>query len=425
MTSDSNAIGSQPATGEAPLDIQALLYSRCHSSGTLQSFNDAFRKVPNYSAEALTGAPHRILRHPDMPAAVFKLLWDRIEAGLTTGIYLKCQSSDGLFFWVFALVTPVEDGYLSVWIKPSSPIFEAAQTLYAGLKATETDAADPDLSVAALTAAVTKLGYFDYDEFMAVGLAAELTATARARHHRPEPLLAEVSAIVSALRDIRDEKVRLLRSFEEIRAIPMNLHIIASRIEAYGGPVATLAENYRLMAADFSRRLEIIIGQDVPGGGLAEAMLRDVSNALFRLGCAQLQDELANSGVELEGRVLSDEGEPEEAMLHALAVSYAGQADMALRDVSRTAAILTTTCEELKRAMLGLDSIRVLCRVEAGRLQARGAFLQSINNQLDLCHAEIGDQLEKILNLAMIIRNAANVATTRHGNGRSGRARAA
>jgi aerotaxis receptor len=80
--------------------------------------------MSGYPREALIGAPHHILRHPDMPKIAFKGLWDTIAAGLKWHGYVKNLRQDGAYYWVYATAVPnirngVIVGYTSVRRKPS------------------------------------------------------------------------------------------------------------------------------------------------------------------------------------------------------------------------------------------------------------------------------------------------------------------
>jgi hypothetical protein len=55
------------------------------------------------------GQPHNIIRHPDMPRAVFKLLWDTLFEGREVFAYVKNMARSGDYYWVFAHVTPPFD----------------------------------------------------------------------------------------------------------------------------------------------------------------------------------------------------------------------------------------------------------------------------------------------------------------------------
>lgn len=68
---------------------------------------------------------------------MFYILWDRIKAGEPVGAYVKNRIKDGRHYWVFAVVTPFEGGFLSVRLKPSSPLFRTIQKEYEALRQIE------------------------------------------------------------------------------------------------------------------------------------------------------------------------------------------------------------------------------------------------------------------------------------------------
>jgi len=83
-------------------------------------------KVPTkYTEEELIGKQHNIIRHPDMPRGVFKLLWDTLAKEQEIFAYVKNMSKDGGFYWVFANVTPSYDQQGKVIHKHPGPRFES------------------------------------------------------------------------------------------------------------------------------------------------------------------------------------------------------------------------------------------------------------------------------------------------------------
>jgi PAS domain S-box-containing protein len=86
-----------------------IIVSKTDLRGILTYVNDVFIRVSGYSEEELIGAPHRILRHPEMPRAVFKLLWDTISAEREIFAYVLNRAKSGDEYWVFAHVTPSFD----------------------------------------------------------------------------------------------------------------------------------------------------------------------------------------------------------------------------------------------------------------------------------------------------------------------------
>ena len=124
---------------ERPFGIEELFFSTTNPTGIIRSGNRVFTRVSGWSAAELIGQPHSILRHPDMPRVVFKLLWDEISAGRPVVAYVKNLAKNGAFYWVIASVVPIEGGYLSVRFKPSSGLFPTVEGLYTQLLKIEQD----------------------------------------------------------------------------------------------------------------------------------------------------------------------------------------------------------------------------------------------------------------------------------------------
>lgn len=106
---------------ETEIDISSLgtIVSKTDLNGTILDVNEAFVEASGYTREELIGQPHNILRHPDVPKAVFKDFWQTIQSGKPWVQVVKNRTKDGHFYWVEASVIPrVQDGkiigYLSV-----------------------------------------------------------------------------------------------------------------------------------------------------------------------------------------------------------------------------------------------------------------------------------------------------------------------
>lgn len=161
-----------PTHREAAFEIHELFFSITDLKGLIKSGNEVFARVAQYSLDDLIGSPHNIIRHPDMPKSVFRLLWQTIAAGKPIAAYVKNMARDGSYYWVVAYVIPLGDRYLSVRIKPSSAIFEQIPNLYKEMcKAEETKGMDGGAEV--LLKTLRKLGFTDYFEFMRVMVTAE------------------------------------------------------------------------------------------------------------------------------------------------------------------------------------------------------------------------------------------------------------
>ncbi len=116
-----------------------FLVSKTDLKGRITYCNKIFMKVAGYSESELLGKPHNIVRHPDMPRVIFKLLWNRIQNKEEIFAYVKNKTKNGGYYWVYANVTAsVNDkgtiiGYYSVRRKVNEQALPVIEDLYAKL----------------------------------------------------------------------------------------------------------------------------------------------------------------------------------------------------------------------------------------------------------------------------------------------------
>ena len=90
-----------PRDEEIPLDPKRYIVSETDAKGKITYVNDYFMEVSGYSEDELIGKPHSIVRHPDMPKVVFKLLWETIQQGKNINAVIKNLAKDGRYYWIF------------------------------------------------------------------------------------------------------------------------------------------------------------------------------------------------------------------------------------------------------------------------------------------------------------------------------------
>jgi aerotaxis receptor len=132
---------NEPVTSrEVVLKDGEVLVSRTDTGGRITFINKAFLDISGFSELDLIGSPHNIVRHPHMPKEAFADLWAAIKAGRPWEGLVKNRTKQGDFYWVRANVTPiVEDGgvtgFISIRTKPSRSQVEAAERIYAQIRA--------------------------------------------------------------------------------------------------------------------------------------------------------------------------------------------------------------------------------------------------------------------------------------------------
>ncbi|EXJ13479.1 methyl-accepting chemotaxis protein [Imhoffiella purpurea] len=112
-----------------------VIISTTDTKGVITYCNTAFVEISGFDENELIGSSHNVVRHPDMPPAAFKDLWDTVKKGKPWRGIVKNRCKNGDHYWVDAYVTPVyEDetlvGYQSVRTKPTRPQIESAVRLY-------------------------------------------------------------------------------------------------------------------------------------------------------------------------------------------------------------------------------------------------------------------------------------------------------
>ena len=113
-----------------------FIVSKTDLKGRITYVNKIFMEMSEYSEAELLGKPHSIIRHPDMPKAVFKLLWNLVQAGDEIFAFVLNKTKNGNDYWVYANITPSFDsnnrpiGYYSVRRMPSPAALEIIIPLY-------------------------------------------------------------------------------------------------------------------------------------------------------------------------------------------------------------------------------------------------------------------------------------------------------
>ncbi|MBR2513140.1 MAG: PAS domain-containing protein [Halomonas sp.] len=131
---------NQPITQrEYALDDETVLISRSDLKGNVTYANAAFVKVSGYTRDELMGAPHSLIRHPDMPEAAYADFWKTIQAGGTWQGTVKNRRQNGDHYWVNATVAPLRDGdrivgYTSLRRKATPNQVALADKVYAEIR---------------------------------------------------------------------------------------------------------------------------------------------------------------------------------------------------------------------------------------------------------------------------------------------------
>jgi len=387
-------IENRPETGEAPFHLDEVFFSRTDDRGIILSGNYVFQRVAHYHWDELLGHPHKIIRHPDMPRGVFWKIWDELKKGHTIGGYVKNLSKDGLQYWVYAVMVPFGDGYLSARIKPSSDMLQKVKTLYAELLHEEnTNNLSPEDSAKLMREKIITLGFDSYEHFASFSLSEELMSR-DAKLGRPlDRDVGDFRHMIDLAQELAQQTGLLISEFEAMRTIPHNLRVIASRLEPTGGPVSTLSQNYGTMSREMSQWFAThVLGEksnfSTIKGSVQRAMDLAGMARILAESEVQIRDERRNLG----GVNLGDERD----LLQRLVMSYRQKCKSCFNEVVHETDRITKACEVMNRHIIGLSTTRVMCKIESARLPDAGDALNDIITQLMTFQERIKAQLERI-----------------------------
>jgi PAS domain-containing protein len=157
-------------------DASEVIVTKTDLKGRITYANRTFLNIANLDVRHALDAPHSLIRHPEMPRAVFWLLWETIQAGKEIFAYVLNRATNGDHYWVFAHVTPSFNekgeiiGYHSNRRVPRrEPLDSVIKPIYAELLAIENRHANRKEGMQAAVAALIeklKSAKVSYDEFI-------------------------------------------------------------------------------------------------------------------------------------------------------------------------------------------------------------------------------------------------------------------
>lgn len=120
-----------------------LIVSKTDLRGHLTYGNDTFWEFSAADEVAVLGSPHNVIRHPDMPGGIFRLLWDRLQGGEEIFAFIVNRALDGADYWVLAHATPSRDasgrtvGYHSMRRSPRRSALDEVRSVYRRMREVE------------------------------------------------------------------------------------------------------------------------------------------------------------------------------------------------------------------------------------------------------------------------------------------------
>lgn len=300
---------------EAKFDLHELFFSITQDDSTIVSGNETFVRISGYERDELVGQHHNIIRHPDMPRVVFKVFWDYLKANRPIAAYVKNRTKQGGFYWVFAVVFPLGDRYVSIRIKPNTQIFSAVKDVYSKLLESQSSLNMQDSQLLTLEL-LNSLGYKDYDHFMNEALVLELLSRKKLLlnskssddeyfclksefHIKIESLYCSSKTLMqryakwfekieafNKIKLIFEEKSVVLSSLaRDIVFLSLNASVASYRVDTYGETFGVLASDIRINAKENDALIKEI-------HNLSQSLSESLNKIIFFVSSISLQMEM-------------------------------------------------------------------------------------------------------------------------------------
>ena len=313
---------AEPVEGdEHTYAADELFFSTTDAAGRIRRANSIFMRLSGYPRGALVGRAHNVVRHPDMPAGLFRSVWEDIAAGAAASAYITNRSSDGGRYRVFATIVPSGNGFLSVRTLPMrTGLRDTVEAVYARVRQVEAASAASGSSrrevaaagQAALLEELRALGYRDSVDFTRRTLPDEVAALVAAGVDIPKRdgdgpvarVLAEMNGVEASTADLvalLDECSRMVallgRRSAEIGALSTRLKRLRSCLREAAADAERLGSGRGREAGDVAERYREVDGlvlecveQLRPLAGQVAELRSDVDSVRFGIALLRLHN---------------------------------------------------------------------------------------------------------------------------------------
>ncbi len=410
---------------EAKFDINELFFSITTLDSTILSGNDVFIRISGYTKEELIGHYHNVVRHPDMPRVLFKIIWETIQAQKPIAGYVLNQTKSGEYYWVFAALFPLNDRYVSIRIKPTSRFFGYAQELYPVFHAAESRGGMEE-SEAMIPEVLKSLGYQNYSQFMSDALLEELKGRKNLVSFEPSHPSAERSALphfqhlttvhgytkelmvkydgwfekidlFTEVRSLFEAKSLILRQVaREVVFLSLNASVSSYKVENGGETFGILARDVRTNAKENDALIAKI-------DCLVQELSESLNALIFSVSGVRLQSEMLTYFISelLCENCNVEHHEIEENMdtLISLVSEYAQKTDELQLTLERQVQEILKNLDQLEQQIMYLGYIQVYGIIEAAGSQNETVSFEGIFSQLKTLIQKTSLELEAMQKL--------------------------
>lgn len=376
-------------------------FTRGDGDGNILACSNSFQQLIGTDWANLIGQSHYYLFSLQMPKGAFRLLQSKFRDHDFLFSYVYGKTFGGKNYWGIIICVPLETGYVTMVLNPSSAFFTPIKNLFARLFEQEARGALTDQdSEKVFLEELAQMGFDSYDVLMWNAIWAEFHAEMATRSARDKVIFSLADGVRNHLKRLKELQAELLNTVALLRDLPTNMRIIASRLEPSGGPLSAMSDIYSIAStALFSEIVAFSTG--------ATSLTGDMENAFGKACamkiCATLQGEVAqnfrNDPPITAGFSVTEEFESLDR-LNAICLNFES---IGLYDAQKLAQKINAASYDLRRSMLGLDTVRVMGLVESGRMGTEGSRIGATMEQIGHCHDSIVIVLQKIKDTAASI----------------------
>lgn len=410
-----------PTQNEISFSLDEMFFSTTDQRGFVLDGNNVFIQISKYSKEEIIGAPHNIIRHPDMPKIVFKTLWDTILSGRTICAYVKNLAKDGSFYWVFATVIPTGDEFLSIRMKPTTHLKEKVDGLYKELLKIE-KASGVDASLEALIMTLNALGFADYDSFSLAAISSELNSRLELQSNEDNKLTAIENsineqhcapvrlAIFNIFRNINklsadtkamsEQIIKIGDISKNIEFSAFNTIIEAERLGDSGKALAVIAQHIS-SSAEQSKKLNSAINT------IAGKMIKVIHATQLSVALSTLQVEMLTCFMKQwynDPFSMTEEGFKKNASTLTIKIDESlKETESVIQSLAKDIFHISSEIESTSQILMTLEFIQKAGLIESARLSESSIFYQLFLSIMNLIKEskKIYSDFSDIINNAM------------------------
>ena len=356
-----------------------LFFSRTDQLGKIISGNNIFQRVSGFDWEEMLGRPHNIVRHDDMPRAVFFVIWSLLKKKMPVGGYVKNKTKNGKFYWVFSLILPFNDEFVSIRFKPSTKILEVTEKLYGEIRLDEKEVKRlPNDSAEKLLIKLKSLGFESYEDFMWHAFMMEMNSWTGIKKdeltNQSNQMLAELLEQGKGIGKVSDS---IIQECSKNIYLSLNLNIEALKLGTTGASLGRVSEQFQKMISEIQSEIKIF-------SEIAIKINKTMKDNQFLVYSSNLIDQMVYFFDTSEKGSEHINTSKESVILNDLSNGYNESVKESFQTLITIINQLCKSTENLLTIINGLEVVRITGKIEMARIDDSQKIFTTLNNDLKI-----------------------------------------